>query len=116
MRRVAVVVIAALSLLSAGLVGVHDGGALMLLLDVLLTAVAAAVLWPLRAHWRGWMPWRAVGAGLAGVLLALFLAARLPTFVLVNLLPGLAAGAVAALAVGAFAWWSSRDVRAALAR
>jgi putative peptidoglycan lipid II flippase len=103
-------------LLSAGLVGVHDGGALMLLLDVLLTAVAVAVLWPLRAHWRGWLPWRAIGAGLAGVLLSLFLAARLPTVVLVNLWPGLAAGAFAALAVGGLAWWSSRDVRAALAR
>jgi hypothetical protein len=88
----------------------------MLLLDVLLTAVALAVLWPLRSHWRAWLPWRAIGAGLAGVLLALFLAARLPTVVLVNLWPGLAAGALAALAVGGFAWWASRDVRAALGR
>jgi peptidoglycan biosynthesis protein MviN/MurJ (putative lipid II flippase) len=103
-------------LLSAGLVGVHDGGALMLLLDVLLGAVALAVLWPLRRQWRRWMPWRAIAAALAGVLVAAFASARVPVSALANIWLGLAAAALAAVAVMGLAAWASRDVRAALAR
>jgi putative peptidoglycan lipid II flippase len=104
----------ALALVALLASGSHDGGVLMVWLDVLWAAICAAVLWAIGPDLKAWLPWRAIGAaGLA--LLAVHAVLRFGGA------PGstawqLVGAIVAALGVIAAAMLASPDVRAALRR
>jgi len=103
-------------LLLAGAAGWSDGGILMLLLDGLFAAVAAATVAAMGRQALSWLPWRAMGISLAGPLLAAAFIAGGSSLASWGLWPGLAAAAVVALIVVGITWWGSVDLRAALAR
>ncbi|MBE7940352.1 hypothetical protein IM725_07190 [Ramlibacter aquaticus] len=104
-------------LLAAGAAGLADGGALMLLIDLLLAGVAGVLLAALGAGARAWLPWRGMAVGLAA-LLAVAGAAWAGAVPLAGL--GVAASlALALLAAGAVVLASvlaSPALRSALAR
>ncbi|MES3002064.1 MAG: lipid II flippase MurJ [Pseudomonadota bacterium] len=108
--------IALVLLLVAARLGVADGAMLMGLLNLLLGAIAVAVLRALGPQLREWMPWRAMA--IAFVCLAVFagIGLTLPVPEALPLVVGLAAAAFAALAVIGLTWWGSVELRAALAR
>ena len=103
-------------LLWFGARGSSDGAQLMLLLNVLLCMVAVAVVVALGPQARAWMPWRAMGAslfclfGIAGFVSQAWDASS------VGLALRLVLAALAGLLVMGATWWSSSDLRAALAR
>jgi peptidoglycan biosynthesis protein MviN/MurJ (putative lipid II flippase) len=109
--------LALVSLVGAGMQGERDGLALMHLLNATFTLVAAVCLLALGPGRAEWLPWPAFGWSAAGLLAALVLAPHWrKAFGSAAIVPGLAAGAVAALAVLALALWRSSDLRLALRR
>jgi peptidoglycan biosynthesis protein MviN/MurJ (putative lipid II flippase) len=96
--------------------GAADGAVLMGLLNLLLGAVAVAVLRALGPQLREWMPWRAMAIAFAGLAVFAGLSLTLPVPESLPLAIGLAASAVAALAVIGVTWWGSAELRTALAR
>ena len=116
--RVAVLAyaIALVLLLAAARVGVSDGAMLMGLLDLLLGAVAVAVLRALGPQLREWMPWRALAIAFTSLSVLAGLTLTLPLPEALSLSAGLAAAVAAALLVGVLTWWGSPELRAALAR
>jgi hypothetical protein len=103
-------------LLWFGARGLADGGQLMLLLNALLSLVAIAVIAALGPGAGSWMPWRAMAASFACLLGVAAIVSRVWNPSSVGLAPGLALAALAALLVMGAAWWSSGDLRTALAR
>lgn len=92
----------------------EGGAALMAWLDGLFVAIALVLLRVLRPAAQGWLPWPALGAAAAMLLLC-------KAALLVTGLPSAAAtqwvlGGLAAVAVFAASWAASADLRAALAR
>jgi peptidoglycan biosynthesis protein MviN/MurJ (putative lipid II flippase) len=96
--------------------GAADGAVLMGLLNLLLGAVAVAVLRALGPQLREWMPWRAMAIAFANLAVFAGLSLTLPVPEALPLALGLAASAVAALAVIGVTWWGSAELRTALAR
>jgi peptidoglycan biosynthesis protein MviN/MurJ (putative lipid II flippase) len=97
--------------------GEPDGAKLMILLNLLLGAVAVAVIAALGAEGRCWLPWRSMAISFACLLVLAGLRATLPGLsATLGLWTGLAAAACAGLAVIAATWWASPDLRAGLAR
>jgi peptidoglycan biosynthesis protein MviN/MurJ (putative lipid II flippase) len=93
--------------------GGADGATLMIVLNLLLAAVAVAMVAALGPQARGWLPWRSMAISLLCLLGVAVLAwAGAPA----GLALGLVAAAVAGLAVMGATWWGSADLRAALAR
>jgi hypothetical protein len=103
-------------LLWFGARGLADGGQLMLLLNALLSLVAIAVIAALGPQALGWLPWRAMTASLACLLGVAGIVSRVWDPSSAGLAPALALAALAALLVMSAAWWSSSDLRTALAR
>ncbi len=104
-------------LLAAGAAGVHDGARLMLLLNALLAGVAVACVLALGAPARAWLPWRAMGASLGGLLVVALLQMGGSTLILMLNWPVvLAVGSFIAILLIAFTWWVAPDLRAALRR
>jgi putative peptidoglycan lipid II flippase len=100
-------------LLSYAAFGSADGGVLMVVLNLLLAAIAIAMVAALGPHAFTWLPWRAMSVSLLCLLAVAALAwAGLPG----GLAAGLVAAALAGGAVMGFTWWGSADLRAALAR
>lgn len=91
-----------------------NGAALMVWLDVLWAAIALVLLRAVRPAAQGWLPWRALGAAGAALLVvqALLLLVGRPDATATQW----AAAIVAALAVFGAGWLASADLRAALAR
>jgi len=93
-----------------------DGARLMILLNLLLAGVAAAVIAALGSQVRAWMPWRSMAISLVCLLaiaaLALPSALGQPADPWAGLL---LAGFGGVLVIGA-TWWGSGDMRSALAR
>lgn len=93
--------------------GSPDGAMLMIVLNLLLAAVAMAMVAALGSQVWAWLPWRSmVLSSLCLMVVAVLGWAGAPT----GLAPGLAAAFLAALAVMGATWWGSADLRAALAR
>jgi putative peptidoglycan lipid II flippase len=113
---VAAYALALVLLLWFGASGPNDGGQLMLVLNVLLSLVAIAVITALGPQARGWMPWRAMAAPAACLLVVAVIISRVCDVSSAGLVPALILAAVAALLVMGAAWWSSSDLRMALAR
>ncbi|ROZ63670.1 hypothetical protein EEB15_29710 [Ramlibacter sp. WS9] len=103
-------------LLWFGVRGPADGAQLMLVLNVLLSLVAIAVIAALGPQALGWMPWRAMTASAACLLGVVAIVSRVWDVSSAGLAPALALAALAALLVMGAAWWSSSDLRSALAR
>ena len=104
-------------LLAAGAAGVHDGARLMLLLNALLAGVAVVCVLALGAPARAWLPWRAMGASLGGLLVVALLQMGGSTLILMLNWPVvLAVGSFVAILLIAFTWWVAPDLRAALRR
>jgi uncharacterized membrane protein YjjP (DUF1212 family) len=103
-------------LLWFGARGPTDGGQLMLVLNVLLSLVAIAVISALGSQARTWMPWRAMTASAACLLGVATIVSRVRDVSSAGLVPGLVLAALGALVVVGAAWWSSSDLRTALAR
>ena len=104
-------------LLAAGAAGVHDGARLMLLLNALLAGVAVVCVLALGAPARAWLPWRAMGASLGGLLVVALLQMGGSTLILMLNWPVvLAVGSFVAILLIAFTWWMAPDLRAALRR
>ncbi|MFC5498797.1 lipid II flippase MurJ [Caenimonas terrae] len=97
--------------LAIGAAGVRDGGALMVALNCVLAAVAAATVVALGPQVRQWLPWGVLAAALA-VLLGLTLAVRLLP-VPASIVPGLALAVAAACAVLGASWLAGSGLRAA---
>ena len=109
--------LALFAVVGAGMQGERDGLALMHLLNAAFTLVAAVCLLALGRERAEWLPWEAFGWSAAGLLAALAAASvwRGST-VAGGIVPGLGAGALAAIVVLALALWRSSDVRQALRR
>ena len=90
-----------------------DGAMLMTALNVLLAAVAIAMVWALGPQARAWLPWRSMALSLAALLAV---AATAWIGVPAGLVTGLIAAAVAGAVVVGATWCGSADLRAALAR
>jgi putative peptidoglycan lipid II flippase len=101
-----------LLLFAAGRLGVHDGGAVMLTLGVLLSLLAAFLLWQARHHARQALPWREMAA--PAVLAAVLVPVRwlIPD----QALPQLAVAGVLAAGVLAAAYAASPVLRSVLKR
>jgi putative peptidoglycan lipid II flippase len=100
-RGVLAYVLALVTLLGAGALGVHDGGALMGLLDAVFVVVAIVPVFAMGSDARRWLPWKTMGTSLLALLL---LAAAL------SLLPadfGMTQGLAAALLCGMLVLGSS---------
>jgi hypothetical protein len=109
--------LALFALVGAGMQGERDGLALMHLLNATFTLVAAVCLLALGSRRSQWLPWPAFGWSAAGLLAALALARPWrAAFGTAGIVPGLGAGAVAAMAVLGLALWRSGDLRQALRR
>jgi peptidoglycan biosynthesis protein MviN/MurJ (putative lipid II flippase) len=109
--------LALFALIGAGMQGERDGLALMHLLNATFTLVAAVCLLALGSRRSQWLPWPAFGWSAAGLLVALALARPWrAAFGAAGIVPGLGAGAVAAMAVLGLALWRSSDLRQALRR
>jgi putative peptidoglycan lipid II flippase len=106
---------ALLLLLSYAARGASSGAELMVLLDLLLGAVAAAVVIALGPQARAWLPLRSMGISLACLLALASLGAQALAGA-PGLWLGLALACLAGLAVIGATWWGSADLRAALAR
>jgi putative peptidoglycan lipid II flippase len=96
--------------------GASDGATLMVLLDLLLGAVAAVVLFALGPQARAWLPWRSMAISLACLLALAGLATQAWLPSMPGLWLGLTAAGLAGVAVMGATWWGSSDLRAALAR
>ena len=94
--------------------GPHDGASLMAWLNLLFAGICLVTLAAVGEGLRSWLPWRALGAALAVLLLvrAWLAVAGAPAQLAWQLLAGVLAG----LAVLAATWWASEDLRAALRR
>jgi len=93
--------------------GGADGTMLMIVLNLLLAAVAIAMVAALGSQVRAWLPWRAMAlSSLCLVVVAGLAWAGAPA----GLPAGLGAAALAGLMVMGATWWGSADLRAALAR
>jgi len=103
-------------LLGSAAWGMSDGGRLMILLDVLLGGVAAAVVLALGPQARAWLPWRSMAISSACLLAVAGLASQVGFAEAPALGLGLAAAGLAGLVVMGATWWGSADLRAALAR
>lgn len=103
-------------LLGFALRGVADGATLMVLINALLTGVAIAVVAALGAEAPGWLPWRSMAVSLVGLLVVAAVVGIWPLSASIAAVAGVAAALVAALAVVAVTWWTSADLRHALAR
>ncbi|MBG9387871.1 lipid II flippase MurJ [Caenimonas aquaedulcis] len=116
--RVAVLAygLALVLLLVAARLGVADGATLMGLLNLLLGAVAVAVLRALGPQLRAWMPWRALAIAFASLAVLAILSLSLPMPETLSLAAGLATAVAAAALVMGLTWWGSPELRAALAR
>ena len=103
------------ALLGGAALGLHDGALLMIGLNALLCAVAAVVVAALGREALGWLPWRSMAISLVGLLAVAGVASSIAAAP-ASVWAGLAAAALAGLAVMAATWWGSGDLRAALAR
>lgn len=97
------------AMLALGVAGVNDGGALMMAMNVLLTAVAVATVFAMgQDAWR-WLPWRLFAASLAALLVLTGALTLLPVP------SGIAAGIGVAVLWGgivlASSWLAERGVR-----
>jgi hypothetical protein len=102
-------------LFAAGAAGVSDGGALMLLMNVLLVGVAAIVVLALGPLARRALPWRSLAVAGIG-LVACALVARLPLLAAAAAPLQIASAVLAAAVLVAVTAWLSGDLRAALRR
>ena len=109
--------LALIALAGAAALGIHDGVALMRLLNALFAGVALATLAAMGRPAHRWLPWRSMGLSLAGLLVVAVVAAggRLPVSS-AGVAGGLAAALIAAAAIVAATWLGSRDLRLALRR
>ncbi len=94
--------------------GPADGAALMEALNLAWIGVCVVALMAVGSGLRQWLPWRALGAALGGLLLLEFV--LFVTGVPRQLGLQFAVGAVAALLLAGVTWWASPDLRAALRR
>jgi hypothetical protein len=108
------VVAYAVALAALLLSGARDGAVLMAWLDGIWGLIALGLLAALGPRLRAWLPWRALAAPAATLLVlqACLLAFGLPA----NLTWQWGAAVLAAALVVAVTWWASSDFRAALAR
>ncbi len=115
--RVAVMAYAAALALLLGYAasGGKDGAALMVLLNVLLGAVAVAVVSAIGKDAARWLPWRSMAISLVCLLVLAGLGMQ-GWFSLPGMWLGLVLAAIAGVAVMAATWFGSADLRAALAR
>jgi putative peptidoglycan lipid II flippase len=103
-------------LLWLGARGMSDGAHLMLLLNVLYCIVAVAVVGALGTQARSWLPWRSMGASLFCLIAVAGFVSHAWDASSTGLVLRLALAALAGLLVMGASWWSSGDLRAALAR
>jgi putative peptidoglycan lipid II flippase len=103
-------------LLWLGARGMSDGAHLMLLVNLLLCMVAIAVVAALGPQARAWMPWRSMGVPLVCLLGVGGFMSQAWDVSSVGLVVRLVLATLAAMLVMAATWWSSSDLRAALAR
>ncbi len=103
-------------LLWAGTRGTPDGGALMVMLNLLLGLVALVVVAAIGPQARAWLPWWTMGVSLACLLGIAALMSQMAIGALVGVWPGVVLAVVAALGVLAVTWWASGELRSALAR
>ena len=100
------------ALLALGTAGVHDGGALMMALNFMLVAVAAATVFAIGPDARHWLPWGVLAGSLAALLMLALGLTLLPGPV--GVVAGLAlAAACAALVLGA-SWLAGSGLRKGL--
>jgi hypothetical protein len=97
--------------LAAGAAGVHDGAHLMLALNWLLAAVAAATVLAIGPQARRWLPWGSLAGSLAALLALASALAWLPGAA--GIVPGLAIAAAGAAFVLGASWLAARGLREA---
>jgi putative peptidoglycan lipid II flippase len=90
--------------------GRSDGAALMVLLNLLQSGVAIAVLAALGSGARSWLPWRSMTISLLCLLALAGVATQAPTSL--GVWAGLAGAALAGLLVVGVTWWGSAEFRA----
>ncbi len=100
------------ALVAMGAAGVHDGGTLMLALNLMLAAVAVATVMAIGVDARRWLPWRALAGSLAALLALALGLAQLPAPP--GLVAGLALAAFCAALVLASAWLAGSGLRRGL--
>ena len=100
------------ALLALGAAGVRDGAALMLALNVVFAAVAAATVAAIGPDARRWLPWGGLAASLAALLLLALALAVLPTPA--GVLAGLALAAACAAFVLGTSWLAGSGLRKSL--
>jgi putative peptidoglycan lipid II flippase len=103
-------------LLAYALRGSADGAALMILINALLTAVAAAVIAALGAEAGDWLPWRSMAVSFASLVAVAGVAGTWPALGGLRSATGVAAALRAAAVVVGLTTWGSADLRRALAR
>jgi peptidoglycan biosynthesis protein MviN/MurJ (putative lipid II flippase) len=103
-------------LLAYGAWGSSEGARLMVLLNVLLGGVAAAVVAALGSQARAWVPWRSMSISLACLLAIAALTHPSALGQPANLWAGLLLAGFGGLLVVGATWWGSGDMRSALAR
>lgn len=102
-------------LLATAALGLSDGARVMVLLNLLLAAIAAALVAAIGPDGRRSLPLRSMAASLAGLLLVAALATRAGEWA-TGMWPGLIAAAFAGAFVTGVSWWCSPELRATLAR
>ena len=109
--------LALIALAGAAALGIHDGVALMRLLNALFAGVALVTLAAMGRPAHRWLPWRSMGMALAGLLVVAVVAAGgwLPVSS-AGVAGGLAAALLAAAAIVAATWLGSKELRLALRR
>lgn len=100
-------------LLGAGLWGLRDGAALMMVLNGVLAGVSVLALAAMGRQVKDWLPWQALAAGAGAVAASGLLSSCVTGW---PAAAQLAAAAAAASAAVGIAWQCSSDVRAALQR
>ena len=103
-------------LLAYGVWGTSDAARLMVLLNLLLSGVAVAVIAALGSQARAWVPWRSMAISLACLLAIAALALPSALGQPANPLAGLLLAGFGGLLVVGATWWGSGDMRSALAR
>lgn len=103
-------------LLAYGAWGDSDGARLMVLLNVLLGGVAAAVVAALGSQARAWVPWRSMSISLGCLLVIAALTLPSALGQPANPWAGLLLAGFGGLLVVGATWWGSGDMRSALAR